>query len=91
MPDDPATNDSTNSKKYYLPALLFAVFGLLLHPLFFIGTLACLVFTLRSRNQKIAMALFGAFCIVVAFGYNVGKEMAVRDNQTAVGKDKTPQ
>lgn len=82
---------SGKSDKHFALALLFAISGLAFHPVFFIGTLTCLVLDMRTRNQKIAMALLGSCFVIVAFGYSIGKDMAIRDNQaTVISQDKTP-
>lgn len=75
-----------NYGKHLAPVLLFAVLGFAFHTLFFIGVLVCLVYNMPTRNQKIAMALIGGLCVLVAFGYSVGKDMAVRDARVSAAK-----
>ena len=74
---------SGNTDTHFVVGFLFAILGLAFHPVFFIGTLCCLALAMRTRNQKIAMALLGAIFVIIAFGYGIGKDMAVRDNQAA--------
>ena len=80
-----------SSGKHLAPVLLFGILGFAIHTVFFIGALICLVFNMPTRNQKIAMALLGGFFVIAAFGYGIGKDMAVRDNHaSATSRDKAP-
>lgn len=86
-----ALDASRLSQNYFLPGFLFALAGLMLHSAFFIGTLVCLTLAMPSRKQRILVAAVSVLFILVSFGYGIGKDMALRDNQAeASSQQKAP-
>lgn len=79
------------SQKYFLPGFLFALAGMMLHPAFFIATLVCLTLSMPTPRQRYLTAAVSMLFMTVWFGYGVGKDMALRDNQSEAGsQQKTP-
>lgn len=89
-----ARQASTKSQHYFMPVFLFVLAALALHPVFFIGALACLVAAQVSRQRQIIVGLCSVVLVLAAFGYSAGKDLALRDNardaKIAAGTDKTP-
>ena len=69
------------SQNFFAPTFIFALAGMMLHPVFFIAALICLTLTMPTRNQRILMAAVSVLFMMVWFGYSVGKDLALRDNQ----------
>ncbi|MGH8109847.1 MAG: hypothetical protein ACREO1_14145 [Arenimonas sp.] len=91
MSDSHKTQTSAKSQKYFVPGIMFVFLGMAIHPVFFLGALVASIDGAKSRNQKFAMTAFAVFCMIVAFGYKVGKDMAIHDNHAAaLRQDKTP-
>ena len=91
MSDSNKTQSSAKSQKYFVSGIMFVFLGMAIHPVFFLGALAASIDGAKSRNYKIAMTAFAIFCMVVAFGYSIGKDMAIRDNHAAaINQDKAP-
>ena len=83
--------NSSEKQKYFIPGFIAALAGLMLHPIFFIGTLICLTLAMPTRNQRNLMAALSALFILVSFGYGLGKDLALRDNRADAGNQlKTP-
>lgn len=80
MSDSNENKTANKPSKHFLPGFVFALAGLLLHPLFFIGALVCLVAVQTSRRHKLVAALLSSVLVIAAFGYTIGKDLAVRDN-----------
>lgn len=84
-------NSSQASQKYLAPGFVFALAGMMLHPAFFIVALICLTLAMPTRQQKVLMGAVSVLFMMVWFGYGVGKDMALRDNQSQAGiPQKTP-
>lgn len=84
-------NTSHTSQKYLAPAFIFALAGMMLHPGFFFVALVFLTLAMPTRNQRILMTAVSVLFMVVWFGYSVGKDMALRDNQPeARSQHQTP-
>lgn len=79
------------SQKFFAPAFIFALAGMMLHAGFFFVALICLTLAMPNRKQRILMAAVSLLFMTVWFGYNVGKDLALRDNQLEVrSQQKTP-
>ena len=72
---------SLTSQNFFAPTFIFALAGMMLHPAFFIASLICLTLAMPTRNQRILMAAVSVLFMMVWFGYSVGKDLALRDNQ----------
>ncbi len=91
MSENNKAPSSAKPQPVYGIMLMFIVLGLTIHPAFFLGAIATSIDSTTSRNHKIAISVFAAFCMTVAFGYSIGKDLAIRDNHAAaVNRDKTP-
>lgn len=84
---------SSKSRQHLLAACVFAVPGFALHPLFFVGFLSSLIFVQTTRQNKMIADIVNFVFLIVAFGYSLGKDLALRDNtrdaKSAVSADKT--
>lgn len=78
-------NTSHASQKYFAPGFVFALAGMMLHPAFFFVALVFLTLAMPTRNQRILMTAVSVVFITVSFGYGIGKDMALRDNQSQAG------
>ena len=78
-------NASQATQKYFAPGFIFALAGMMLNPVFFIVTLACLTLAMPTRRQRFLVGAVSVLFITVSFGYGIGKDMALRDNQSQAG------
>lgn len=74
-----AQKTSGKSRQYFLTGFVFAVLGFALHPLFFVGVLSSLIFAQATRQNKMFADIASLVFLLVAFGYRLGKDLAVRD------------
>jgi hypothetical protein len=85
---------SCKSLQHLLTGTVFVVLGFALHPLFFVGVLSSLIFAQTTRQNKMIAGMVSLVFLLLAFGYSLGKDLAVRDNirdaKSAVSADKTP-